>query len=957
MKKHFNPLQIENKIYTFWEKNGYFKPDGKLDRSNFCIVIPPPNITGNLHLGHAFQQTIMDILIRYNRMQGKNTFWQVGTDHAGIATQILVEKKMLHEEKKTIRQYSREIFLEKIWEWKNKFGKMITHQMRTLGISVDWTQERFTLDAKISYSVRKAFIILYKENLIYKRKKLVNWDPILKTVISDLEVEHRKLVGKMWYIKYSLLENNIKNDNNKLKNYIVVSTTRPETLFGDTAIAVNPGDNRYKKYIGKKVLVPIINRIVPVVGDEFVDPKKGTGCVKITPAHDFDDYKVAIRHKLPIINILKEDGTILNFIQSYDIFGKHCSVYHEHIPKKFHNLDRLVARDKIVETLISLQLLEKIESHDLVIPYGERSGSIIEPFLTDQWYLNVTLLSKTAIKAVKNGDIVFIPKKYEKIYYSWMNNIQDWCISRQLIWGHRIPIWYDIKNNIYVGHDENDVRKKYSLSKNIVLNQENDVLDTWFSSSLWVLSSLGWPNINNFFNRFYPTNVIVSGFDIIFFWIARMIMLSMHMIRNKTEQNKVPFKKVYITGLICDENGQKMSKSKGNVIDPLDMIYGISLEELIQKRTNNMMISRHVNIIKKQTKSLFPNGITSSGTDALRFTCAALSSPTRYIKWNINRLYGYRNFCNKLWNASRFVLMNINKIEFIDIYPMNQNVLLSDKWIIVEFNVLVKNYRYALDNYRFDLAANMLYEFIWNKFCDIYLELSKPYIVSDSNLESKNTKYTLVFVLESILRLAHPIIPFITEEIWQKLKHFLKKGCNTTIMLQSFPEHNEMLASENIIEDMDWIKNLFLVIKQFRKKLKLPFNTLIPIFFKNVNCKVNNLIEKYQSYIKKISYLKTITIIATNNNLNEFLESRLIYGAEVLIPYSETFSKELILKDLEKEIFKIQLKISRLYERVQDQKFINQAPNYIIDKYKKQLTLYKEKECQLLLKKKHILKV
>ncbi|WP_044010633.1 valine--tRNA ligase [Buchnera aphidicola] len=949
MKKYFDPLRMEKSLYEFWEKNGYFKPQNNKGKPNFCIVMPPPNITGNLHIGHAFQQTIMDILIRYNRMIGKNTFWQVGTDHAGIATQIVVEKKILKEENKTVQQLGKKEFLERIWKWKNTSKNVITSQMRRLGISVDWTHEKFTLDPQISFAVRKVFMTLYDECLIYKRKKLVNWDPVLKTVISDLEVKNRNVIGNMWYIKYYL----VKNHSIKISQeyYLVIATTRPETLFGDTAIAVHPNDSRYKKYIGCYALVPIINRIIPIISDEFVDVNKGTGCVKITPAHDFNDYEIAMRHNLSIINVFTRNGKITDVIEEYDISGEKSCIYKQNVPLRFHHLDRFIARKIIVKELIALKLLIKIQKHNLAIPYGERSGSVIEPLLTDQWYLRVEPLAKIAVEAVKSGKIIFIPKKYEKIYYSWMNNIKDWCISRQLLWGHRMPIWYDKKNNIYVGLDEKHIREKYHISDDIFLIQETDVLDTWFSSSLWMFSSLGWPNNKDLFKNFYSTDVVVSGFDIIFFWIARMIMLSMHLIKDHNGNGRVPFKKVYITGLICDEHGKKMSKSKGNVVDPLDMIDGISLDALIQKRIKSTVFSTHSKKIITQIQSLYPNGINSSGVDALRFTCAALSTPTRYIKWNINRLYGYRNFCNKLWNASRFILMNltheVEPVKLILIKPMS----LSDRWIVAEFHNLVKRYRTALDNYRFDIAANVLYEFVWNKFCDFYIELVKSFINSCSMLELKSTRCTLVYILDSVLRLAHPIIPFITEEIWQKLQVFVKKNDKNTIMLQSFPKYDVKLVNKTILEDMDWIKNIFIIIRSFRMDLKISHTTLISISFKNVSSKIHKLIEEHKDYIKKIAYLDNVSIILSNVDSMLFFKSYIVLGAELLIPYSKIFPKEKELKNLNKEISKIQLAINKLQQRLSNEEFIGKAPIHVVKKYKNQLQIYIEHKTQLCHKK------
>ncbi|XBC38527.1 MAG: valine--tRNA ligase [Buchnera aphidicola (Melaphis rhois)] len=951
MKKYFDPINVEKELYIFWEKNGYFKPSLDVNKSNFCIILPPPNITGYLHIGHAFQYTIMDILIRYHRMQGKNTFWQVGTDHAGIATQIVLEKKILLEDKKTIREYGKENFIKKAWEWKKNSVKNITHQMRRLGISVDWTKEKFTLDRDISNSVKEAFIILYNQKLIYKRKKLVNWDPVLKTVISDLEVQNRDIIGKMWYIKYTLI-NEDSDDINKTENqYLIIATTRPETLFGDTAIAVHPEDVRYCNLIGKKVLVPLINRIIPIIGDNFVQIKKGTGCVKVTPAHDFNDFEIGLRHNLPMINILTPDGNISHIAEEYDINGNPSFYYNEKIPFKFHNINKFVARKMIVDELIKHKKLEKIKVTRLTISYGDRSNSIIEPLLTDQWYLNISLLAKQALQAVRSGDIKFIPKQYENIYFSWMKNIQDWCISRQLWWGHQIPVWYDENNNIYVGHSEQDVRKIHELSDNIKLTQDNNVLDTWFSSGLWIFSSLGWPKNTSFLKNFYSTDVIVSGFDIIFFWIARMIMLSMHFMKDHRGRSKVPFKIVYITGLICDENGKKMSKSEGNVIDPLDMIDGITLSDLIKKRTNSMLQPKLKNQICQQTKRVFPHGIIATGTDALRFTCAALASPTRYINWSVSRLNGYRNFCNKLWNASRFVLMNIDKNQLVNNKETSLSV--ADHWILLTLNMVVKKCRYALDTYRFDIASNILYDFVWNKFCDLYIELAKSFITVCSSSELAGTRNTLLYVLESILYLLHPIIPFITEEIWQKIRLFSQYKHINTIMLCPFPKYDLNFKNNIIIEDMKWIETIMLIIRQYRVNMKLSHKILIPIYFCNFNLKTYKLIKKYEIYLKKVLYLKNIYTSSIEINKLPFL-SYTVTGSELLIPILGCFSKEKELKKVINNIFKNDLKINKLQKRLSNKDFLKHAPDEIVEKTKESLKRCQLDQIQLLLKKKQL---
>ncbi|XBC44185.1 MAG: valine--tRNA ligase [Buchnera aphidicola (Schlechtendalia peitan)] len=948
MKKYFDPISIEQHLYIFWEKNGYFKPNSSNKESNFCIVLPPPNITGDLHIGHAFQYTIMDILIRYHRMQGKNTFWQVGTDHAGIATQILLEKKILVEHKKTLKEYGKKNFIEKAWKWKEKYIKKITGQMRRLGISVDWTKEKFTLDPEVSMAVKEAFIILYNQKLIYKRKKLVNWDPVLKTVISDLEVQNRDTPGKIWYIKYTLIHDHINKINYADDQYLTVATTRPETLFGDTALAVHPKDIRYKKFIGKKVLVPLINRVIPVIGDKFVQMKKGTGCVKVTPAHDFNDFEIGMRHNLPIINIFTLDGNISKVIQEYNFDGKVSCIYTKEIPSKYHDINRFLARELIIDELIENHKLEKEEVHNLTIPYGDRSNSIIEPLLTNQWYLNVSSLAEVALRAVQHGDIEFVPKNYEKMYFSWMKNIEDWCISRQLWWGHQIPVWYDKDNNTYVGQCEKDVRKKYNLSNDIELIQDSDVLDTWFSSGLWMFASLGWPKNTNLLKRFYSTNVVVSGFDIIFFWISRMIMLSMHFMKDEYGQPKVPFKKVYITGLICDENGRKMSKSEGNVIDPIDMIDGITLDALIEKRTQNMLHPELSDQIRKRTKDMFPSGINATGTDALRFTCAALASPTRRINWSVNRLRGYRNFCNKLWNASRFLLLKIDKN--IEVYTTERVLSVADRWILLTLNTTIKRYRFALDTYRFDVASNILYEFIWNEFCDFYIELIKPFIISCSDLERAGTQYTLLYVLEVTLRLAHPIIPFITEAIWQKIQNFLKIKSVNSIMLCSFPKYDSTLQDDSVLKDVEWIQNITVILRKYRVNMELSYKVLIPIYFYNIDIKTSLLIQKYRKYLKIILYLKDVLIIIDNETKSNCISYSML-GSELLIPILGNFSKDVELKKVKKEILKINLKIQKLELKLLNKNFLKYAPGKIIDDIRECLKKNQLKYKQLCLKK------
>ncbi|QCI17183.1 valine--tRNA ligase [Buchnera aphidicola (Aphis helianthi)] len=933
MEKTYNPKDIEEPLYNFWEKNGYFKPNNDLTQPSFCIMMPPPNITGNLHMGHAFQQTIMDILIRYHRMQGDNTFWQVGTDHAGIATQILVERQIYLTENKTKKDYNRNDFIKKIWLWKNKYSLIVTNQMRRLGNSVDWDHEKFTLDPDICDSVKEAFIIFYKNKLIYQKKRLVHWDSKLETVISDLEVEHRLIKSKKWFIRYPIICNKKKN-NNSIK-YLIVSTTRPETLLGDTALVVNPQDSNYNQLIGQFVICPLVNRIIPIVGDAYAEISKGTGCVKITPAHDFNDYKVGLRHKLPMINIFTFNGKIKSNFDIYNYKGEISDIYNSLVPIKFQNLDITSARKKIVEEIKKIGLLEKVEDCDILTPHSDRSGAIIQPMLTNQWYLKTSKLANLAISVVKDKKINFIPSQYESMYLSWMNNIEDWCISRQLWWGHRIPVWYDCKKNIYVGHSENEIRKKYNILNNTILIQEEDVLDTWFSSGLWTFSTLGWPKKTEFLKTFHSTNVLVSGFDIIFFWIARMIMLTTYLIKDNLGISQVPFKNVYITGLIRDEEGQKMSKSKGNVIDPLDMIDGISLENLIKKRTNNLLQPQLSDQIKKRTINQFPNGINPTGTDALRFTFCALASNTRDIKWDMSRLKGYRNFCNKLWNASRFVFMNIKDHHFVK-FKMNDNMSFINKWILIELNNTIKLYRNSLDSYRFDISANIVYDFTWNTFCDWYLEFVKIIIKFNSSQDVCFTKNILVYVLEQLLKLLHPIIPFITETIWQRIKK-IKQIKEKTIMLQPFPTYNNLLFDEKTLFYMNLIKQIIIFLRNIRVEMNISSKKLLSLFLKNVSHEQKKIIQENLLLLKNIAYLDKIEIVSQEYKEPFLSIKKIIDGIEILIPIVKIIDKKNELKRLNKEIKDIKLKISFIKEKILNENFLRYAPQHIIKTEKEKL--------------------
>ncbi|EMJ3186372.1 TPA: valine--tRNA ligase [Yersinia enterocolitica] len=942
LDKTYSPQEIEQPLYEHWEKQGYFKPNGDTSKESYCIMIPPPNVTGSLHMGHAFQQTIMDTLIRYQRMQGKNTLWQAGTDHAGIATQMVVERKIAAEEGKTRHDYGRDAFIDKIWQWKGESGGTITRQMRRLGNSVDWERERFTMDDGLSNAVKEVFVRLHKEDLIYRGKRLVNWDPKLRTAISDLEVENRESKGSMWHLRYPLADGAKTADG---KDYLVVATTRPETVLGDTGVAVNPEDPRYKDLIGKEVILPLVGRRIPILGDEHADMEKGTGCVKITPAHDFNDYEVGKRHALPMINILTFDGDIRTEAEVFDTNGEATDACSGAIPEQFQGLERFAARKAVVAEFDKLGLLEEVKAHDLTVPYGDRGGVVIEPMLTDQWYVRTAPLAKVAIEAVENGEIQFVPKQYENMYYSWMRDIQDWCISRQLWWGHRIPAWYDEQGKVYVGRDEAEVRRENNLGADVALRQDEDVLDTWFSSGLWTFSTLGWPEQTDALKTFHPTSVVVSGFDIIFFWIARMIMLTMHFMKDENGKPQVPFKTVYMTGLIRDDEGQKMSKSKGNVIDPLDMVDGISLEELLEKRTGNMMQPQLAEKIRKRTEKQFPNGIEPHGTDALRFTLAALASTGRDINWDMKRLEGYRNFCNKLWNASRFVLMNT---EGQDCGQNGGEMVLSlaDRWILAEFNQTIKAYREAMDTYRFDLAANILYEFTWNQFCDWYLELAKPVMNSGSEAELRGTRHTLIEVLEALLRLAHPIIPYITETIWQRVKT-LKGITADTIMLQPFPEYDASQVDEKALSDLEWIKQTIIAVRNIRAEMNIAPGKPLEVMLRGANAEAQRRVLENQSFIQSLARLSSLTLLPEGDK-GPVSVTKLVEGAEVLIPMAGLIDKATELERLAKEVAKLEAEIERIEGKLSNEGFVARAPEAVVAKERERMAACAEAKQKLI---------
>ncbi|MDP4491305.1 valine--tRNA ligase [Vibrio sp. AH4] len=938
MEKTYNPTSIEQDLYKTWEEQGYFKPHGDTSKDAYSIMIPPPNVTGSLHMGHAFQDTIMDTLIRCQRMKGKNTLWQVGTDHAGIATQMVVERKIAAEEGKTKHDYGRDAFIDKIWEWKAESGGTITKQLRRLGASVDWDRERFTMDDGFYKAVQEVFVRLYKDDLIYRGKRLVNWDPKLHTAISDLEVENKETKGHMWHFRYPLADGVKTADG---KDYIVVATTRPETMLGDTGVAVNPEDPRYKDLIGKEIILPIVGRRIPIVGDEHADMEKGTGCVKITPAHDFNDYEVGKRHNLPMINILTFDANIRDAAEVFNSNGEASNAYDTEIPAKYQGMERFAARKAIVAEFEELGLLQEIKDHDLTVPYGDRGGVVIEPMLTDQWYVRAGILAKPAVEAVESGDIQFVPKQYENMYFSWMRDIQDWCISRQLWWGHRIPAWYDEQGNVFVGRNEEEVRAENNIAADVALRQDDDVLDTWFSSALWTFGTLGWPEKTPELNVFHPTDVLVTGFDIIFFWVARMIMMTMHFCKDEDGKAQVPFKTVYVTGLIRDENGDKMSKSKGNVLDPIDMIDGIDLESLVAKRTGNMMQPQLAAKIEKNTRKTFENGIEAYGTDSLRFTLAAMASTGRDINWDMKRLEGYRNFCNKLWNASRYVLMNTEEQDCGFAAGAELEYSLADKWIESQFELAAKEFNGHIDNFRLDMAANTLYEFIWNQFCDWYLELTKPVLWKGTEAQQRATRRTLITVLEKTLRLAHPVIPYITETIWQSVKPLVDGVEGDTIMLQALPQYDAANFNQEALDDIEWVKAFITSIRNLRAEYDINPGKPLEVMLKAANEQDAARIEANKPVLVSLAKLESIRVLA-DGEATPACATALVGKSELMIPMAGLIDKNAELDRLAKEIAKTQGEIARIEGKLGNEGFVAKAPEAVITKEREKLAGYQE---------------
>ncbi|MGC1855017.1 MAG: valine--tRNA ligase [Candidatus Aquirickettsiella sp.] len=898
INKNYDSKKIEAHWRRQWEMNSYFQPSGQGEP--YCIVLPPPNVTGSLHMGHGFQVTLMDALIRYQRMCGKNVLWQGGTDHAGIATQMVVERQLLAQGKSR-HDMGREIFVEAIWEWKKKSGGMITEQLRYMGASIDWTRERFTYDADFSAAVEKVFIDLYKQNLIYRGKRLVNWDPQLLTAVSDLEVVNQEEQGHLWTIRYPLFNSD---------DFLLVATTRPETLFGDVAVAVHPDDLRYQSYIGKQIKLPLTDRVIPIIADTSVEPTFGSGCVKITPAHDFNDYAIAQRHHLTSINIFTPNAHL-----------------NEQAPKNFSGLERFAARKKVIQDLEQLGLLEKSEAYLVKIPRGDRSGAVIEPYLTDQWFMSMQLLAKPAILAINQGQLDFIPETWRKVCLQWLENIEDWCISRQLWWGHRIPAWCDEQGQFYVGKDEKSIRQRYSLDPKVTLKQDEDVLDTWFSSALWPFVTLGWPQSTKELKIFYPTNVLVTGFDIIFFWVARMLMLGLHF------TGKVPFKEVYVTGLIRDHEGQKMSKSKGNVLDPLDVILGISLDDLVAKRTQGLLQPQMAKKIKQATKQQFPQGISALGTDALRFTYCALASPTRDIRFDLNRTEGYRNFCNKLWNASRFVLMHTTEQKKLNSLS-DLTLPINRAFYSLLQNTIADMHKHFQD-YRFDLMAQTIYEFIWNEYCDWYVEFAKPILANTSSPVSQETLICLIFILEACLRLLHPLMPFVTEEIWQSIAPLAGKT-GFSLMIQSYPQFEKDKKDAAAEQDLTWLKTIVHTIRTLRSGMNIPPGKKIPLLLYKGDDKDRKNIHIFLNEIINLAKINEINWIVEKEK-NATHAMGIVGNLELLIPMQGLIDTDAEIQRLKKEIIKIEKEIERANSKLANAAFVKKAPPEIIDQERQRL--------------------
>jgi valyl-tRNA synthetase len=899
MDKAFSPADIESRIYAHWEAHGYFAPSGH--GPVYSIVIPPPNVTGTLHMGHAFQDTIMDALIRYKRMRGFDTLWQPGIDHAGIATQMVVERQLNAAGQRRI-ELGRDAFVQRVWEWKSTSGGLISKQLRRLGASVDWQRDKFTMDPELSRAVTEAFVSLYQDGLIYRGKRLVNWDPVLKTALSDLEVVSVEESGSLWHLRYPLYDGG---------GHLIVATTRPETMLGDTAVAVHPDDERYRHLIGRRVRLPLADRDIPIIGDAYVDPAFGSGCVKITPAHDFNDYEVGQRHGLAMINVLTPEAAL-----------------NENAPAAYRGLDRGVARTRILADLDALGLVERIEPHKLVVPRGDRSNAVLEPLLTDQWFVDIKPLAAPAIRAVEEGRIRFVPENWSGVYYEWMRNIKDWCISRQLWWGHRIPAWYDSEGRWYVARSEAEVRAAHGLDSSIPLRQDEDVLDTWFSSALWPFSTQGWPQQTHALRTYYPTSVLVTGFDIIFFWVARMIMMGLHF----TAQ--VPFRDVYVHGLIRDHDGQKMSKSKGNVIDPLDIVDGISLDALIAKRTSGLMQPHMRPEIERATRKQFPRGIPAFGTDALRLTFASLATQSRDLRFDMAKVEGNRNFCNKLWNAARFVLMNVGQDLHRHGDPPPEDVAFSlpDRWIRSRFAAMLARVESGFRDYRLDTVANALYEFTWSEFCDWYLELSKALLQSASASEAakRGTRFTLITTLEALLRALHPVAPFISEEIWQRVRASAGVA-GETVMRSAFPAADPVAADLAAEPEMRWVMNFILGVRQIRGEMDIAPNRKLEVLLQNAGPTDRERVARNRFYLTRLAGIEAPRELAPGESA-PIAAVALLGALEILVPMAGLIDPAVELERLAKRQRKAEIELNKLQVKSANSDFAKNAPAEVIAK-------------------------
>ena len=929
MLDKYNPAEIESKHYQNWEKQGYFQPDMDLTKPSFSIQLPPPNVTGTLHMGHAFNQTIMDGLTRYYRMKGCNTAWIPGTDHAGIATQIVVERQ-LAAQNVSRHDLGREKFLEKVWEWKEVSGGTITQQMRRVGCSADWTREYFTMDDVRAETVTEVFVRLFEQGLIYRGKRLVNWDPVLGTAVSDLEVESVEEQGSMWHIRYPLADNPAEA--------VIVATTRPETLLGDVAVAVNPEDERYTHLIGKELILPLTGRTIPVIADEYVEKDFGTGCVKITPAHDFNDYEVGKRHDTRLINVFDLEAKVLANAEVFNFKGEAQQGFA--LPEKYAGLDRFAARKQMVADLQEQGLLVEIKAHTLMTPKGDRTGSVIEPMLTSQWFVAMSAtpnggepdsefkglsLADKAKKAVDSGAVRFIPENWVNTYNQWMNNIQDWCISRQLWWGHQIPAWYDEAGNVYVARNQEEAEKQAGKTG---LTREEDVLDTWFSSALVPFSTLGWPSETDELKAFLPSNVLVTGYEIIFFWVARMIMMTTHF------TGKVPFKDVYIHGIVRDHEGKKMSKSEGNVIDPVDLIDGIDLEKLLVKRTTGLRKPETAPKVEEATKKLFPEGIPSMGADALRFTMASYASLGRSVNFDFKRAEGYRNFCNKLWNATNFVLMNTEDKDCGQDEMQPLAFTFADQWIIGKLQQAEAAVAEAFETYRFDLAAQTLYEFVWNEYCDWYIELAKVQIQTGCPTTQRTTRRTLVRVLETILRLLHPIMPFITEELWQVVAPLANAKTADSIMLAAYPKADPEKIVQAAFDQMAQLQDLIGAVRNLRGEMGIAPNVKAPLF---VEGSVPEALLKYLPALTRLTEAKTVDRLPESEDAPSAVCNcaRLMLKVEI--------DKAAETARLSKEAEKLQKALDKLNAKLSKPGYTEKAPVHLVEKDKADLAELEDK--------------